>query len=133
MKLGTNTGGTFDVEWMKLEIGDHATPYVPRLYAEELELCRRYYREVRFITANVYAVGKDTIRFAVSTEGMRSNPTANLTDLGISKNNDTVTGFAFVYTNYPNVMLIYCDKASHGLTYSDCISGSGTLKLDAEL
>ena len=45
LKFGTNTGGTFDVEWMKLEIGDHATPYVPRLYAEELALCQRYYQK----------------------------------------------------------------------------------------
>lgn len=31
------------VKWIKLEEGSVATPYVPRLYAEELELCKRYY------------------------------------------------------------------------------------------
>ena len=47
LKFGTNTGGTFDVEWMKLEIGEVATPYVPRLYAEELELCKRYFQIIK--------------------------------------------------------------------------------------
>ena len=33
-----------DIEWVKLEYGKGATPYVPRLYAEELQLCKRYYQ-----------------------------------------------------------------------------------------
>lgn len=32
-----------DIEWAKLEIGSKATPFVPRPYAEELALCKRYY------------------------------------------------------------------------------------------
>lgn len=32
------------VEWAKLEKGAIATPFVPRLYAEELGLCQRYYQ-----------------------------------------------------------------------------------------
>lgn len=31
------------INWFKLEIGDKAAPFVPRLYAEELALCMRYY------------------------------------------------------------------------------------------
>ena len=30
-------------KWIKLEYGETATPFVPRLYAEELALCQRYY------------------------------------------------------------------------------------------
>lgn len=30
-------------EWIKLEVGDKATPFVPRPYGEELQLCKRYY------------------------------------------------------------------------------------------
>ena len=33
--------GTY--KWIKLEYGETATPFVPRLYAEELALCQRYY------------------------------------------------------------------------------------------
>lgn len=31
------------IEWFKLEIGDKPTAFYPRLYAEELVLCKRYY------------------------------------------------------------------------------------------
>ena len=40
------TGMTANVEWIKLEYGDKATPFTPRPYAEELMLCQRYYRRV---------------------------------------------------------------------------------------
>ena len=32
-----------DIEWVKLELGSKATPFVPRPYGEELALCKRYY------------------------------------------------------------------------------------------
>lgn len=31
------------LNWVKLEVGSIATPFIPRLYAEELALCQRYY------------------------------------------------------------------------------------------
>lgn len=49
------------ITWAKLELGEVATPYVPRLYAEELQLCKRYYQQIMLmlpiisqITANNY-------------------------------------------------------------------------------
>ena len=33
----------FEIEWVKLELGSVATPFVPRPYGEELALCKRYY------------------------------------------------------------------------------------------
>ena len=38
---------TFEIEYMKLEIGSVATPYSPRPYAEELAMCQRYYQTGR--------------------------------------------------------------------------------------
>ena len=41
-----NNRSTFtpiEIEWVKLEIGDHHTEFVPRPYGEELALCQRYY------------------------------------------------------------------------------------------
>lgn len=35
--------GSVDIEYIKLELGSIATPFIPRLYAEELALCQRYY------------------------------------------------------------------------------------------
>lgn len=38
-------GGSIEIEWIKLEQGSIATPFVPRPYGEELALCRRYYKK----------------------------------------------------------------------------------------
>lgn len=35
---------TSTFEYVKLEVNDHATPYIPRTTPEELALCQRYYR-----------------------------------------------------------------------------------------
>lgn len=32
-----------ELEWVKIEAGSLGTPFVPRLYTEELKLCQRYY------------------------------------------------------------------------------------------
>lgn len=36
-------GSNVTVNWVKLELGDKATPFSPRPYAEELAMCQRYY------------------------------------------------------------------------------------------
>ena len=38
-------GASVEIEWIKLEQGTVATTFVPRLYAEELALCQRYYEK----------------------------------------------------------------------------------------
>ena len=45
---------TITINWVKLEQGSVATPFVPRLYAEELALCHRYY-EVKMVQGNINA------------------------------------------------------------------------------
>lgn len=43
--ITTNSTSTFYVYSAKLEVGNKATPFSPRSYAEELELCMRYYEK----------------------------------------------------------------------------------------
>lgn len=43
-----NSDCLINVEWIKLEIGDKATPFIPRSYGEERAICQRYYEEVGF-------------------------------------------------------------------------------------
>ena len=38
-------GRNIELEWIKLEQGSISTPFVPRLYGEELALCQRYYQK----------------------------------------------------------------------------------------
>lgn len=42
-------GGTI-LNWVKLELGEVATPFVPRPYAEELALCKRYYEKGFYVS-----------------------------------------------------------------------------------
>ena len=39
-------GASIEIEWIKLEQGTAATPFVPRLYAEEVYLCKRFFQTV---------------------------------------------------------------------------------------
>jgi hypothetical protein len=34
---------TLTVEWVKLEVNDHASPFIPKSFAEEILLCERYF------------------------------------------------------------------------------------------
>ena len=45
---------TIDIMWAKLEDGNVPTPYKPRLYAEKLALCRRYFRYGSTDTQSMY-------------------------------------------------------------------------------
>ena len=36
-------GDGVEFEWVKLELGEYATPFIPRSYQEELSACQRYY------------------------------------------------------------------------------------------
>lgn len=40
-------------KWTKFEMGDEATPFYPRPYADELALCQRYYEEMPLSTVGV--------------------------------------------------------------------------------
>ncbi len=42
----SSDGNTLEIEYVKLEVGDKSTPNRPRLYSEELNLCKRYYQKL---------------------------------------------------------------------------------------
>ena len=56
LSLGGFTAGQ-TVCWAKLEIGEEATPFVPRSYGEELLACMRYYQK----TGTVFCPGYITV------------------------------------------------------------------------
>ncbi len=43
IQLPETNNATIKLQWIKLELGAVATPFVPRTYGEELALCQRYY------------------------------------------------------------------------------------------
>ena len=44
--VGAPSGTTYTINYCKLELGSIATPFVSRLYAEEVSLCKRYYQKI---------------------------------------------------------------------------------------
>lgn len=65
------------IDWIKLELDDKATPFIPRPIAEVLALCQRYYQifqELLGVTA--YSINPNTISFALQFRNiMRVAPT----------------------------------------------------------
>lgn len=77
--------GTTTLNWIKLEVGEEATPYVPKGYGEELLACMRYYQ----VTGNIFLPGYITVGGAscsyVPPVPLRTTPT-----LGGNVNDTTV-------------------------------------------
>ena len=105
------------INWVKLEKGDTPTPFVPRLYAEELSLCERYYVVVP--QSNYVGYSGSTGRFWLSLDKMfklRTTPNiaSNVTNVklvfdGSQKNLEVnqllyvENSLCFVFTDNSNV------------------------------
>lgn len=77
--------GTTTINWIKLEVGEEATPYVPKGYGEELLACMRYYQ----VTGTVFCPGYITVGGAscsyVPPVPLRTTPTlgGNVNDITV--------------------------------------------------
>lgn len=93
--------------WNKLEVGDKATPFVPRLYAEELALCQRYYEKIYM--ANIYALGGgNAITLSCSFNEKRVIPTPKLLN---------------------NTIMIYCQNTASSITSSNSAVSNTSLSI----
>lgn len=125
------------IKWVKLEKGAIATPFIPRLYAEELALCMRYYQRVfgvglayLFIWPSSYNVALASFTFSP----MRATPTVTLHACwGTDSNGNGVT------CNSIEVTDVGYDGATMKLTFNSSINNNssrgciGQFKLDAEI
>lgn len=129
-------GSYIDVEWIKLEQGAIATPFVPRPYAEELMMCRRYYRNdlVRLVS---YQHTNTNAYFGYSYEPMRVAPSFSYDGFDKTSNHTGVTA------NITEVALLdgkadSKDRITIKITFNDTNTAyyrhiSGNIKLDAEI
>lgn len=66
------------IDYAKLELGEIATPYMPRPYAEESMLCQRYFQLLDVATPIMYEYGNDSSGYAYLIEPrfakMRATP-----------------------------------------------------------
>ena len=130
---------SFVLKWTKLELGSVATPFVPRLYGEELALCQRYNfvsnSSIRIRTAGVNS--SEIYFFVPLPNSMRINPTVPATETGkisvATLSSGTVSGFAQTaeWLNGNGIFLRYT-KTAHGLSDAHLVIDAGAV-FDAEI
>lgn len=76
LTMVVNVSQSITVDWIKMEFGNFATPYVPKGYGAELAECLRYFQRV-YADWRIYPTLKDMLyRFSQSTlQVMRIKPT----------------------------------------------------------
>ena len=90
----TGASMSMDILNAKLEVGEVATPFSPRPYAEELALCQRYY--VKFAQALLgysgFTNNAGTALYATVScpTSLRTNPTVTVSSLGYIRINSTI-------------------------------------------
>lgn len=145
--LNAPAGAYLDVEWAKVEYGNFATPYIPRLYAEEMNLCLRYYRTIDLCnTRNAGIVGRKIDFYRPLDFTMRELITnvkvdvLSLVGVGYSSFDGSDTGLldsgTFEYVTGQNVMHVTyvhdIDLPAEFLT--GCyVSLSGRVSIDSEI
>ena len=112
-----STSNVMYLTGVKLEIGDTATDYVHRSYAEELALCQRYYQKTSNGTWAGFFSGSANLYFSVNlTCPLRASPTVGFT---------TVSGGA----NFTAVQHDNTDSSSSTPTVNANLSDSTNLQL----
>ena len=56
------TSNPIYIKWVKLELGEVATPFVPRTYAEELAMCQRYFYALNSTNTGIPSLGIAVMR-----------------------------------------------------------------------
>lgn len=137
LSCGFNTIGKLDIEWMKIEIGDHATPYVPRLYAEELALCQRYFQKYNSYNSRITRYLTPEMRqfyCSMSIPEMRTNPTIKVERITIDSNTGGTTIDLTIGENHTlNTKLVQFEGRTSDMSWTDGALCIYDIELDAEL
>lgn len=131
---------------VKLELGDRATPFYPRLYEEELALCQRYYFAVKNMFANGYITSSaKSFQFFVPTPVMmRESKTLKSYNCNnirlVEGNSKTPTWIAGAIrsndvSNHTNGLNIYltADTQISTINNSPASAQDTTVEVDAEI
>lgn len=121
-------GRSIEIEWIKLEQGSITTPFVPRLKAEEVALCKRYYQY--YDRTPIYGLSSDSTTYFAPIQfcpSMRVNPTKTL----IKVLNSSAVEQA-------NVTLVQCVSTEYNVANMKLSSTIGqygyvTIAFDAEI
>lgn len=76
IQMTGNVDDNIEIEWAKLEVGEVATPFTPRSYGEELDLCIRYYQSNPSNSWYLFhRANGGGLRCDIPCESMRTTPT----------------------------------------------------------
>lgn len=133
------TNNSFTLEYVKLEIGEIATPFSPRPYAEELAMCQRYYQVFKSQTLRCDLYVSSQILFTLPTPvSLRNYITLTM---GTGSGIQAVTGGS-VDTNWTfSVLTPKCDNVlklravpNGSQVPTDCVLNfQNTTSIDAEI
>ena len=110
-----SNGKNLIIDYAKLEIGDVATKFIPRLYIEEIAHCQRYYEKIdTSVAANKYNIlktARTTNRFYDESQ-MFMNPKRTLPTIhcysskgvvdcltDVSSSNDVIVKYSYITAN----------------------------------
>ena len=113
-----NEEAIIDISYVKFEVGDEPTEFIPRLYSEELALCQRYYEKSNHNIRGV--VGGDSLRIDLDVQykvTKRSAPTVTL----------------YGYSNEKNTMKVVSSEINlNTIIYSNGMDGFGCIDVHAK-
>lgn len=132
------------IEWIKLEVGTVATSFAPRIYAEELALCQRYFNRLKttyplLIAQQAVAENSTYINIPLPVS-LRATPSIKYSNVKFMK--DGVDGAWFDVTNVACVgfsqmgVTLQMDKETNyeaGVPYFLILPNSGYIYFDAEI
>ena len=132
------------IEYIKLEYGKIATPFVPRPYAEELALCQRYY--ARLSTTYPMLVTQrsnadiTTYIFIPTPQSLRAAPTIQYANVKLLQNGvggtwwDVADVTCVGFSNMGATLQLTGEKNFEaGVPYYLILPNSGYIKMDAEI
>lgn len=121
---GTNFPDDFSYQWIKLEIGSVATPFIPPDPTLELLKCQRYCMALTGDVARVYTMNTNALYFILPTPvPMRVNPSIENSVHPLIKTygtGDTTDGFAYTFLakSTPPSLVVNATKNAHGISTS---------------
>ena len=94
--------GTVAMRYAKLELGEIATPFVPRSYAQDLSECKYYYRHYNAECLGAYLSNANGLGWFILEDSIRIKP--------------SIKGEVYLFQPFPNKY----DRSSTLSVYSDC-------------
>ena len=98
-----NTSYTFNLTGVQYEIGESATDFEHRNYAEELQLCKRYYQYISGEIVNIYSLLKGKIKICSFPLG----ETCNINNIAIKEKINCNMSLYFPFKPFEFFSLIF--------------------------